>query len=377
MSVALNKLRDQDLSRKLLSLVIDRARQVVDRLGRKLVLMEVCGTHTMAFSRSGLRSLLKETLELRSGPGCPVCVTAAEDVDAVIALARLPGVTVAVFGDLIRVPGSRSSLEEERARGARVRVVYSPLEAVELAAKSPAAQLVFVGLGFETTAPLIALGLAEARQRRLNNFNILSSHKLMPPALNMLLAGPGPGGIDGLLLPGHVSVVTGRQAFDFIAGVHGVPAVVTGFEPLDLLGAVLSLLDMVEKREPKVVNGYQRVVREEGNPRAKELINTYFRSDQSLWRGLGPIPGSGLYLQDTYREYDAGVKFKPFSPVPYKPSGCCCGDVLRGRLTPLECPLFAGICTPACPSGPCMVSSEGACAVYYKYEQQNNLLDGK
>lgn len=368
MSVILNKLCDQDLGRKLLTLVINRAQKLTDRLGRKLVFMEVCGTHTMAFSRSGLRSLLKKTLELRSGPGCPICVTTAEDVDAVIALARLPGVTVAAFGDLMRVPGSRSSLEEERARGARVRVVYSPLEAVELAAKSPAEQLVLVGLGFETTAPLIALSLAEARRRDLNNFNVLSLHKLMPPALDLLLAGSGPG-LDGLLLPGNVIAVTGPLAFDFIAGKHSLPAVVTGFEPLDLLGSVLALLDMLEKGKPEVLNGYKRVVREEGNPRAQDLINTYFRSDEALWRGLGPIPGSGLYLQDTYREYDAGVKFKPFSVTPYIPSGCSCGDVLMGRLTPLECPLFAGTCTPASPVGPCMVSSEGACAVYYRYEQ--------
>jgi len=365
---ALSKLSDPALGKRLLARVGERAARLAGRLGRRPVLMEVCGTHTVAISRSGLRSLLEETLELRSGPGCPVCVTAAEDLDAAIALARLPGVTVATFGDMVRVPGSASSLEEERARGARVQVVYSPLEAVELADSRPDEEVVFLGAGFETTAPLTALCLIEAHRRRLPNFSVLSLHKLVPPALKALLADPDLG-IDGLLLPGHVSAIIGRQAYGFIAGEYGVPAVISGFESLDILGAIYFLLEMLEKGEPEVLNGYTRVVKEEGTRQARAVMAECFGVTAASWRGLGEIPASGLRLQGDYVTYDAAARF----PVPKKPArpraGCRCEDLLKGKLTPPECPLFARSCTPARPVGPCMVSSEGACAAYYQYER--------
>ncbi len=362
------RLHNPALARKLVARVAARANLLAGRLGRRPFLMEVCGTHTAAISRSGIRSLLKETIELRSGPGCPVCVTAVQDLDAVIGLARLPGVTVATFGDLIRVPGSASSLEEERARGAGVRVIYSPTEAVDLARANPGEEVILTGVGFETTTPLVALAITKAKQRRLRNFSVLSLHKQVPPALRTLLSGPEPVA-DGLLLPGHVCAVTGRRVFDFIASKYGVPAVVTGFEPVDILGAVLILLDLLLRQEPVVVNGYTRVVREDGNPLARELIQACFDYDRALWRGLGPIPDSGLNLRHTYRNYDAALKFPlPTPPVRVR-EDCRCGDLLMGRIAPPQCPLFAHACTPVHPAGPCMVSTEGACSIYYQLER--------
>lgn len=364
----LSKFGDPALGKKLLARVSERAARLAGRLGRRPVFMEVCGTHTMAISRSGLRSLLKETMELRSGPGCPVCVTAAEDLDKAITLAQLPGVTVATFGDMVRVPGSTSSLDQERARGAQVQVVYSPAEAVELATANQEGEVIFIGVGFETTAPLVALCLVEAQRRRLRNFSVLSLHKLVPPALKALLADPQLG-IDGLILPGHVSAIIGRKAYDFIAREYGIPAVVSGFESLDILGAIYFLLDMLEKGEPAVVNGYTRVVKEKGNRHARAVMEKCFEVTAASWRGLGEIPASGLRLQDDYVTYDAAARFS----VPQKPArprlGCRCGEILKGKLTPPECPLFAQGCTPARPAGPCMVSSEGACAAYYQYER--------
>lgn len=369
----LDRLRDPVLGRKLAALVVEMAARAAERQGRPLVFMEVCGTHTTAISRYGLRSLLGGVLELRSGPGCPVCVTSAQDLDRVIALARLPGVTVVTYGDMVRVPGSLSSLEEEKARGARVEVVYSPVQALDLARAVPDREVIFVGVGFETTAPLAALSIAEARQRNVKNFSVLSLHKSVPPALGMLLS-DAELSIDGLLLPGHVCAITGRKAFDFIALDFGLPAVVAGFESLDILGAVYRLLEMLERGMPQVVNDYARVVRDEGNPGAVELMQTFFAAGQAHWRGFGAIPASGLYLRPKYSDYDAEIKF-PGQALEYGASvrerpGCRCGDLLKGRLTPPQCPLFGGVCTPSRPVGPCMVSSEGGCAAYYQYEKR-------
>ena len=325
--------------------------------------MEVCGTHTMAVAQSGLRDLLPPGLRLVSGPGCPVCVTATRDLDVVVALCRLPGVTVATFGDLIRVPASRTSLAAERAEGGDVRVVYSARDAVELAAARPEREVVFAGIGFETTAPTTAAAIAEARRRGVSNFSVLALHKTMPPALRALLdLGETP--IAGFLLPGHVSVITGSACFGFLAAEYGVSGVVAGFEPDDILEALLML---VRQGAPAVQNQYTRAVQLRGNTVAQELMQRVYEPCDADWRGLGVIPGSGLALRAEFADHDAAVRFPVDAGEPLEPAGCRCGEVLRGVTDPADCPLFARRCTPAAPVGACMVSSEGACAARYRF----------
>ena len=325
--------------------------------------MEVCGTHTMAVSRFGLRDLLPPGVRLVSGPGCPVCVTAVGDLDVVVALARLPGVVIATFGDLVRVPSSRSSLARERAAGADVRVVYSPADAVELALAEPARQIVLVGIGFETTAPTVAAALLIARERRLDNFSVLSLHKTMPGALRALLD-LGETRIDGFILPGHVSVVTGSACYEFLADEYGVGGVVTGFEAEDVLEALLML---ARQARPAVEIAYRRAVTREGNRVAQQVIERVFEPCDATWRGLGAIPGSGLRLRDEYRSFAAEVRFPVDPGAPEEPRGCRCGEVLRGLIDPPQCALFGRRCTPETPVGACMVSSEGACAARFRY----------
>ena len=328
-----------------------------------LTIMEVCGTHTMAIARYGLRELLPPGLRLVSGPGCPVCVTAMHDLDRVIALARLPQVTMVTFGDLLRVPASRSSLAAERAAGADVRVVYSPRDAVEMAAAEPEREVVFAGIGFETTAPTVAAALLEARQRRIANFSVLSMHKTMPLPLRALLdLGETP--ISGFLLPGHVSVVTGTACYQFLAREYGVAGVVAGFEAQDVL---LALLMLVRLREPAIEIEYTRAVRPEGNVVAQRLLDEVFEPDDADWRGLGVIPGSGLRLRAAFADADAAQRFRVDPGPSLEPAGCRCGEVLRGVTDPAECALFGRRCTPQDPVGACMVSSEGACAARYRF----------
>ena len=351
----------------------DEGVRVVEALARELAaaaaerapatFMEVCGTHTMAIARFGLRELLPANVRLVSGPGCPVCVTAHRDLDHIVALARLPEVALATFGDLVRVPASRSSLAAERAAGADVRVVYSPRDAVELAAAAPDRQVVFAGIGFETTAPTVAAAVLEARQRGLDNFSVLSLHKTMPPPLRALLElGETP--LQGFVLPGHVSVVTGLDCYGFLADEFKVGGVVTGFEAHDVLRALLQLLRM---ESPAIANEYARAVRPEGNPVARRVIDEVFEPGDADWRGLGVIPGSGLRFRDEFAAFDAARRFAVDPGEALEPAGCRCGEVLRGVLDPGECALFGGRCTPEDPVGACMVSSEGACAARYRY----------
>jgi len=325
--------------------------------------MEVCGTHTMAISRYGLRDLLPAGMRLVSGPGCPVCVTAVGDIDRVVALARLPEVTIVTFGDLVRVPSSHSSLAAERAAGADVRVVYAPTDALELAAAEPARQFVLAGIGFETTAPTVAGALLMARERGLRNFSVLSLHKTMPGALRALLDA-GESRIDGFILPGHVSVVTGSDAYRFLVSDYGVGGVVAGFGPDDVLQALLLLARQVR---PAIDNGYRRAVAPAGNRVAQELLARVFEPCDAVWRGLGPIPGSGLRLADEYRELAAEERFSVDPGEPLEPRGCRCGEVLRGLIDPPQCGLFGRRCTPETPVGACMVSSEGSCAAHFRY----------
>jgi hydrogenase expression/formation protein HypD len=342
---------------------------IMQSLQREVNLMEVCGTHTVSIFRHGIRGLLRDwPVRFLSGPGCPVCVTAQEDVDRAIMLARRPGVLLCTFGDMMRVPGALGSLQEARARGARVEVVYSPLDALRRAEKGTET-VVFYATGFETTAPSVAAVLLEAEERGIENFLLYSVHKLVPPALEALLQGPCQH-IDGFILPGHVSTVIGSRVYDFIAERYSKPAVVAGFEAQDILEATLMLLDGIKARRPEVQVQYSRAVRPEGNPRARALMREVFTVVDAYWRGIGVIPSSGLSLGEAFAHRDALRVFAPeLAEVPKagEPRGCACADVLRGLKLPPDCALFGRRCTPEHPVGACMVSTEGSCAAYYKY----------
>ncbi len=328
-------------------------------------LMEVCGTHTMSIGRYGLRTLLPSHIKLISGPGCPVCVTSAKDIDKMIKLASYD-VIVTTFGDLMRVPGSRSSLQKERANGADVRVVYSPFDALEIAKKNPNKPVVFLGVGFETTAPGIAATVMAAKEQGIKNFFIFSAHKVTPPVMEALISSPDLK-IDGFICPGHVSVIVGLKPYERLVEKYHVPCVVTGFEPVDILQGILMLVKQIEKHSPKAEIQYTRAVKPEGNPKAMELMFKVFEPVDATWRGIGVIPKSGLALKEEYAAHDASKVFDIEVGEAKEPPGCRCGDILKGLITPPECPLFGKICTPAHPVGPCMVSAEGSCAAYYKY----------
>lgn len=304
-----------------------------------------------------------------SGPGCPVCVTADVDIDRAIALAQRPGVTVATFGDMIRVPGSQGSLQEARAAGADVRIVYSALDAVALAQKHPDLQVVMLGIGFETTAPGIAASLVQAQAEGLANYTVLSMHKLTPPAMRGILDA-GEVRVDAILGPGHVTAITGAQAWRFLPQDYGVPCAVSGFEPLDMLQAVKVLVQSALDGRPDVYNAYGRGVTEGGNVIARCLLERVFTVGPATWRGLGDIPASGLGIAPGYAGLDAALRFdlpSAATGIGSERRGCRCGAVLRGVIEPPECPLFRRVCTPARPVGPCMVSAEGTCAAHYRY----------
>ncbi|MBU4200908.1 MAG: hydrogenase formation protein HypD [Verrucomicrobia bacterium] len=342
-------------------------KSLAEQIKRPIRVMEVCGTHTMTAFRSGLRSLLPENVSLLSGPGCPVCVTPTGFIDRAIALAQEPGITIATFGDLVRVPGTESSLERERARGARINIVYSALDAFRDAEQNPDRQVVFLGVGFETTAPTVAWTVKKALTGRLGNFSILPAHKTIPQAMAALMQG-GEVKIDGFLCPGHVSAIIGSRPYEFLCRDYGIPCVVAGFEAGDMILAIEMILrQRIEKRATVEIQ-YTRGVGETGNPEAQAILREVFEECDSEWRGLGTIPRSGLRLRDTFRAHDAFLRWPALPlPTPVEPPGCRCGDVLRGARLPTECPLFRTRCTPETPVGACMVSSEGACAAYYRY----------
>jgi hydrogenase expression/formation protein HypD len=334
---------------------------------RDVNFMEVCGTHTMAAFQTGLRQLLPDRVHLLSGPGCPVCVTDTSYLDAAIALSRRRDIIVATFGDLLRVPGSESSLERERAAGANVRIVYSPSDALVLARECPSKQIVFLGVGFETTTPTVAASIVTAAHEELRNYSVLCAHKTMPQAMEALLHDPAIK-IDGFLCPGHVSVITGAAMFRFIPGQYGVPCVISGFEAWDILKSIEMLLTQVTEGRAAVEIEYSRSVTEHGNRAAQQLVHEVFEECDADWRGLGRIPRSGLAIRPAYGQFDAApVHGVIFGQARLNPA-CQCGAIMRGVSTPLDCRLFGRGCTPANPVGPCMVSSEGTCAAYYKYE---------
>lgn len=332
---------------------------------RPLKLMEVCGTHTMAIARYGIRRLLPDRLTLISGPGCPVCVTSQEEIDRFIELGRSPDTILATFGDMIRVPGSRSSLEDERARGADVRVVYSPLDAVEIAAANPDKRVVFFGIGFETTTPAVALSILEAAKTNPANYHVLSAHKTIPPAMIALASDPEVA-IDGFICPGHVSAIIGSAAYEPVARDCGIPCVVAGFEPLDILQSILMLVRQAADGRSEVEVEYSRAVSREGNQAALDCVREVFVPCDAEWRGLGVIPGSGLELRSEFSSVES-PKSKVQSLTSKVSPQCECGSILKGLKVPRDCRAFGKTCAPEHPLGPCMVSSEGACAAEYRY----------
>ena len=327
-------------------------------------LMEVCGTHTMSIARNGLRALMPANIQLLSGPGCPVCVTANRDIDTLVALARLPEVTIATFGDMVRVPGSTTSLQQLAAQGARIQIVYSPLDAIAYAQDHPDEQVVFAGVGFETTTPLIAMAIKRAAALQLPNFSVLVANKNMPGALEAIVSDPQLK-VDGLILPGHVSTIIGPEPYRFLARDYHIPGVITGFDPVDILQGIYQLLLQLVDGRAEIENAYPRAVMEQGNPVAVAAIEEVFDTCDASWRGLGLIPASGYVMRPAFAQFDARQRFAPEPEPTREHSGCCCGDVLRGIMAPPDCPLFAKACTPETPIGPCMVSSEGSCAAYY------------
>lgn len=357
-------LRDPGLCRSLLH----RLERALDARGdRGMRFMEVCGTHTVSIFQSGLRSLLPKGVVHLSGPGCPVCVTHDSEVAAFLEMAGKDNVIIATFGDLLRVPGPGGrSLKHALAEGARVKIVYSPLDALAIARDNPGDTVVFLGIGFETTAPTVAGTILAAKAQGLANFCVFALHKLVPPALTALLSDKACA-VDAFLLPGHVAMVTGLAPYRFLADTWHVPGCVGGFEPADILLALCHLAESLRDGEPRVENAYPRAVSDGGNPRAMALVDQVYEPRDALWRGIGMIPQSGLGIREAYEDMDAlrrlGVTLKDVPPIP----GCRCGQVLKGIITPRQCPLFGKKCTPLDPVGPCMVSTEGSCAAYYKY----------
>jgi len=359
----LSGFRDPDIARGL----IDAINATAAKIGREVKLMEVCGTHTVAIAKNGLRAVMPENVTLLSGPGCPVCVTANEDIDMAIEIARRTDTIVTTFGDMMKVPGSYSSMAREKADGRDVRIVYSPLDALALAEKEPDKQVVFIAVGFETTIPLIAASIHRAEEQGLTNFSVFSAHKTVPIALGALANDPEVK-IDAFILPGHVSTIIGPEPYQFLAKDLHIPGVITGFEPVDVLQGIYMLLQQLLEGRAEIEIAYHRGVMAHGNPTAWALVEKYFEPIDADWRGIGVIPGTGLGLRSEYDAYNAVVKLGPFNPPePKEIKGCQCGEVLRGITLPYQCRLFAKGCTPEHPIGPCMVSSEGSCAAYYRF----------
>lgn len=334
---------------------------------KPISLMEVCGGHTMSIQRFGLPSLLPETIRLLSGPGCPVCVSSRKFLDQAIAYSRLPGVIICTYGDLIRVPGSTSTLDMEKARGADIRIVYSVMDSLEIARKNPESKIVFLGIGFETTAPASAAAVMSAYRQKLSNFLLFSSHKVMPPAMAALVDEGVK--IDGYIAPGHVSSITGTTIYWDIAEKYHLGCVIAGFEPVDLMEAILMLVKQIETNTQKVEIQYRRAVRPEGNIKAREMLDDVFILRDDWWRGLGVLPASGLGIRSKYASFDAEKMLTVEVEATCEDKGCICGEILKGLKNPKDCKLFAKGCTPQNPAGPCMVSNEGACHAFYRYNR--------
>ncbi|MCM8761303.1 MAG: hydrogenase formation protein HypD [Candidatus Omnitrophica bacterium] len=350
-----------------------RNRKLIDKIARLIrekmagraeyKIMEVCGTHTMAIARWGLRQILPDNVKLISGPGCPVCVTPKKYIDKAVALSRMPEVTIATFGDMLRVPGSYSSLDKERSAGASVKLVYSTDDALDIARKYPRRQVVFLGIGFETTAPTVAASILEAKKEGLKNYSVLCGHKTMPEALKKLVV-DNRTRIDGFLLPGHVSAIIGSLPYEILAEEYSKSCVVGGFEPVDILESIFML---ISQKKPKVEIEYSRITHPSGNSTARRVMERVFVKADSVWRGIGKVRSSGLRIRKDFSDFDADIRFSPNIRPVREDARCICGDVLKGVKVPPQCALFGRSCTPEHPVGACMVSSEGTCAAYYKY----------
>jgi len=332
-------------------------------------IMEVCGTHTMSIGKNGIRQILPKNINLISGPGCPVCVTSISDIDNVIKLAQDKNNYIFSFGDMLKVPGSTSSLYKERSEGSNVKICYSPADAFDFAQNNPSKTVIFAAIGFETTAPLTAALIKKAHEINLKNFFIYNMHKIVPPALKFLLDSKNGDNINAFLCPGHVCAVIGSKPLNFISEIYKKPAVVSGFNADDILISILMILKQLKNNEPKTEIQYTRVVKEDGNLTAINYINEVFDICDSIWRGVGNIKESGLILKEKFKKFDAKIIFSLDDKYIKDPKYCSCGDVLKGLKKPFECKLFAKKCTPENPVGPCMVSSEGTCAAYFKYER--------
>lgn len=358
----LDEYRDGELARKL-------AREIHRVTTKPWTIMEVCGGQTHAIVKYGIDELLPEQITLIHGPGCPVCVTPLEVIDKALEIAAKPGVIFTSFGDMLRVPGSMTDLLSVKAKGGDVRMVYSPLDAVKIAEQNPAQEVVFFGVGFETTAPATAMAVFQTAQKGLRNFSLLISHVLVPPAIEALMASPACR-VQAFLAAGHVCTVMGYEEYPPLAAKYHVPIVVTGFEPLDILQGILMVVRQLESGRAEVENQYARSVRREGNRPAQELIRKVFEVVPRKWRGVGEIPESGLGLAEAYSAFDAERKFGVADRRVDEPAECIAGLILQGLNKPHECPAFADKCTPEHPLGATMVSSEGACAAYYRYRRR-------
>lgn len=358
----LEEFRNPEFARLLVKQISEKARGL-----HEIKLMEVCGSHTMAIARYGIRKLLPENVRLISGPGCPVCVTSNSYLDKAIAISRLPDVIISTFGDMMRVPGSTSSLEKERSRGGDIRIVYSTLDAVALAEKNPDKQIIFLGVGFETTAPTIAASILRAEELQLQNYSVLCANKTMPRPMEVI-AGGDKVDLQGFICPAHVSTIIGSRPYEFLAKKYNKACVIAGFEPLDILESVRMLIDQIRENHIVVEIQYTRVTTVEGNPTALQMMSQVFEQCDAEWRGLGTIPESGLKICDNFSTYNADIRFDIEVEPTIEANGCICGEVMQGVSEPRECTLFGTVCTPEDPVGACMVSSEGSCAAAFKYE---------
>jgi hydrogenase expression/formation protein HypD len=358
----IDEYRDPQLAKALL----ERLGRLAISINQQITIMEVCGSHTQAIGRYGIRKLMPENVRLISGPGCPVCVTAISDVDRASWIASQKDVIFTTFGDMMRVPGTEgASLQKLRAEGSDIRVVSSTLDCLRIANANPGKEVVFMGIGFETTSPTIAAMIIRAKERRIKNLSVMSVHKIIPPAMLALASDPALK-IDGFMCPGHVSIVLGAEAYRFIAE-GGRPAIITGFEPVDIIEGVLMILEQIAGKRPDVAIQYKRGVSREGNPKARDFIDAVFEISDSEWRGLGMIPASGLFIKEDFRLFDTLTRFDIPEIKSQEIKGCACGEMLKGIKTPNDCPMFGKACTPVNPLGPCMVSAEGTCSSYYKY----------
>lgn len=365
MEPVLKELQDPALGQSLLQRVIDLALQFKEKYGHPPAYMEVCGSHTHALARTGIKRALKDYVRLISGPGCPVCVTDQRSIDAMIALTEGENRIICTFGDMLRIPGSKGSLMKAKTEGKDIRVVYSPSDAVRIAKENPDKEVIFLGVGFETTIPVLGIALKEAWEGKVPNFSMWVTTKLVEPVIRYLLES-GETNLDGFLLPGHVSVILGKNQYKYLVEDYQVPGVISGFEMNEMLSSIYHLIQLGLQEKAEILNNYPSVVKDEGNPSALAIMEQFFTPSDEAWRGIGVIPKSGLDIREEYRSLDAKARFSVTVGEPIK-TKCRCGEIIRGLVGPEDCPLFGKACTPMKPIGPCMVSSEGSCSAHYKY----------